>query len=58
MSEFVIEVSSNYTKLAMLAFLHCFVAKIKIVSTKSSKGIEPETLGMWYLLFLHSYQLS
>ena len=50
----------DYTKLADLAFLHCFVVKNKINSAKSLPpiGIELATLGLWHPLCLHSYTLT
>ena len=36
------EFSGNYTKLAMLSFLYCFVVKGKLISAKSLPSVEIE----------------
>ena len=55
------KVSSNYTNLAMLAFLYCFVVNNNRISAKQlpEVGIGAETLGLWHLLLVtHQSLLS
>ena len=53
MSTRIIAFFDNYTKLADLTFLYCFIVKNKINSLKglSPMGIEPATLGLAPLVF-------